>query len=105
MLDSQPMATAEQHAAQQAEVTAVHGGWLVAKTLRSRSVEGIFTLSGAHLFSIFDGGREEGIAVIDTRHEQSAAFAAEGLAKATRGVGVAALTAGAGGAHGGGAGA
>jgi acetolactate synthase-1/2/3 large subunit len=73
---------------------AEHGGRLVAKALKSRGVEQLFTLSGGHLFSIYDGCKEEGIALVDVRHEQTAAFAAEGLAKATRGVGVAALTAG-----------
>jgi acetolactate synthase-1/2/3 large subunit len=62
--------------------------------LKSRGVSHLFTLSGGHLFSIYDGCREEGIEIVDVRHEQSAAFAAEGFAKATRGVGVAALTAG-----------
>src|SRR5439155_25819357 len=52
------------------------------------------TLSAGHLFSIYDGGREEGIELVDTRHEQAAAFAAEGWAKVTREPGVAALTAG-----------
>jgi acetolactate synthase-1/2/3 large subunit len=54
----------------------------------------LFTLSGGHLFSIYDGCREEGISIVDVRHEQTAAFAAEGWAKATRQPGVAALTAG-----------
>ena len=54
----------------------------------------MFTLCGGHLFSIYDGCRDEGIEVIDTRHEASAAWAAEGWAKATREVGVCALTAG-----------
>ena len=54
----------------------------------------LFTLSGGHLFSLYDGCREEGIKVIDVRHEQAAAFAAEGWAKATRTPGVCALTAG-----------
>src|SRR5690349_11771980 len=71
-----------------------HGGRLVAKALKSRGVSHLFTLSGGHLFSIYDGCREEGIEIVDVRHEQSAVFAAEGFAKATRGVGVAALTAG-----------
>src|ERR1051326_2132767 len=71
-----------------------HGGGIVAKALRSRGVSHLFTLSGGHLFSIYDGCREEGIEIVDVRHEQTAAFAAEGFAKATRGVGVAALTAG-----------
>jgi acetolactate synthase I/II/III large subunit len=73
---------------------AEHGGRLVAKALKSRGVEHLFTLSGGHLFSIYDGCKEEGIELVDVRHEQTAAFAAEGIAKATRSVGVAALTAG-----------
>jgi acetolactate synthase I/II/III large subunit len=72
----------------------VHGGRLVAKALKSRGVSHLFTLSGGHLFSIYDGCKAEGIEIVDVRHEQSAAFAAEGFAKATRRVGVAALTAG-----------
>ena len=71
-----------------------HGGRVVAKVLKSRGVTHLFTLSGGHLFSIYDGCKEEGIEIVDVRHEQTAAFAAEGFAKATRRVGVAALTAG-----------
>ncbi len=71
-----------------------HGGRLAAKALKARGVTHLFTLSGGHLFSLYDGCREEGIAVIDVRHEQAAAFAAEGWAKATRTPGVCALTAG-----------
>jgi acetolactate synthase-1/2/3 large subunit len=71
-----------------------HGGRIVAKALKSRGVSHLFTLSGGHLFSIYDGCKAEGIEIVDVRHEQSAVFAAEGFAKATRGIGVAALTAG-----------
>lgn len=71
-----------------------HGGRLVARALKSRGVSHLFTLSGGHLFSIYDGCKAEGIEIVDVRHEQTAAFAAEGFAKATRRVGVAALTAG-----------
>src|SRR5664279_4414542 len=71
-----------------------HGGRIVAKALKSRGVEHLFTLSGGHLFSIYDGCKAEGIELVDVRHEQTAVFAAEGMAKATRGLGVAALTAG-----------
>jgi acetolactate synthase I/II/III large subunit len=71
-----------------------HGGRLVAKALKSRGITHLFTLSGGHLFSIYDGCKAEGIEIVDVRHEQSAVFAAEGFAKATRRVGVAALTAG-----------
>src|ERR687895_948817 len=72
----------------------LHGGRLVARRLKAHGISHLFTLSGGHLFSIFDGCKEEGIAIVDTRHEQSAAFAAEGWAKATRTPGVCALTAG-----------
>jgi acetolactate synthase I/II/III large subunit len=71
-----------------------HGGRLAARALRSRGVSHLFTLSGGHLFSVYDGCKDEGIEIVDVRHEQSAAFAAEGWAKATREVGVCALTAG-----------
>jgi acetolactate synthase-1/2/3 large subunit len=74
--------------------TQAHGGRIVAKRLAAHGVSKLFTLSGGHLFSIYDGCREEGIDLVDTRHEQAAAFAAEGWAKATRTPGVCALTAG-----------
>src|SRR5438132_1635365 len=80
--------------ATEVEQATLHGGRLVAKRLRAAGVTKLFTLSGGHLFSIYDGCREEGIELLDVRHEQSAAFAAEGWAKATREVGVCALTAG-----------
>jgi acetolactate synthase I/II/III large subunit len=74
--------------------TSWHGGRLVAHALRAHGVSKLFTLSGGHLFSIYDGCRAEGIDVVDVRHEQTAAFAAEGWAKVTRTPGVCALTAG-----------
>ena len=74
--------------------TNLHGGRLAARRLREHGVSKLFTLSGGHLFSVYDGCREEGIDLVDTRHEQTAAFAAEGWAKVTRTPGVAALTAG-----------
>ena len=74
--------------------TKLHGGRLIAKRLKAHGVTKLFTLSGGHLFSIYDGCREEGIDIVDTRHEQAAAFAAEGWAKVTREPGVCALTAG-----------
>jgi acetolactate synthase I/II/III large subunit len=72
----------------------LHGGRLIARRLKAHGVSKLFTLSGGHLFSIYDGCREEGIAIVDVRHEQTAAFAAEGWAKVTREPGVCALTAG-----------
>jgi acetolactate synthase-1/2/3 large subunit len=78
-----------------AEGTATfHGGRLIARRLRERGVSRLFTLSGGHLFSIYDGCVKEGIDIVDVRHESTAAFAAEGWAKVTREPGVCALTAG-----------
>ena len=71
-----------------------HGGRLIARRLKAHGVSKLFTLSGGHLFSIYDGCREEGIEIVDVRHESTAAFAAEGWAKVTREAGVCALTAG-----------
>src|SRR3954451_20539007 len=76
------------------EPTRMHGGRLIARRLKAHGVNRLFTLSGGHLFSIYEGCRAEGIEIVDTRHEATAAFAAEGWAKVTRQPGVAALTAG-----------
>jgi acetolactate synthase-1/2/3 large subunit len=76
------------------ETTTLHGGRLVARRLAAHGVTKLFTLSGGHLFSVYDGCREEGIDIVDVRHESAAAFAAEGWAKVTREPGVCALTAG-----------
>ena len=76
------------------ETRTFHGGRLVARRLKAHGVSKLFTLSGGHLFSIYDGCREEGIDIVDVRHESTAAFAAEGWAKVTREAGVCALTAG-----------
>jgi len=77
-----------------AESGVLHGGRLVARRLKAHGVRKLFTLSGGHLFSIYDGCLQEGIELVDVRHESTAAFAAEGWAKVTRQPGVAALTAG-----------
>ena len=77
-----------------APITTVNAGHLIARRLRASGIDTIFTLSGGHLFSIYDGCRAENVRLIDTRHEQTAAFAAEGWSKVTRVPGVAALTAG-----------
>ena len=76
------------------ETRDVPRGRLVARRLKAHGVSKLFTLSGGHLFSIYDGCREEGIDIVDVRHESTAAFAAEGWAKVTREAGVCALTAG-----------
>lgn len=72
----------------------VSGGQLVAKMLRAEGVQTVFTLSGLHVAPVYAGCVEEGIRVVDTRHEQAAAHAADATARLTRGVGVAVVTAG-----------
>ena len=76
------------------DIQTFHGGRLIARRLKAHGVSKLFTLSGGHLFSIYDGCRAEGIDIVDVRHESTAAFAAEGWAKVTREAGVCALTAG-----------
>jgi thiamine pyrophosphate-dependent acetolactate synthase large subunit-like protein len=76
------------------DTATLHGGRLIARRLKAHGVTKLFTLSGGHLFSIYDGCRAEGIDIVDVRHESAAAFAAEGWAKVTREPGVCALTAG-----------
>jgi acetolactate synthase-1/2/3 large subunit len=71
-----------------------HGGDFAAAALLQAGVDVVFSLSGGHLFPLYDGCHKTGIRLIDTRHEQTATFAAEGWAKVTRRSGVAALTAG-----------
>src|SRR5205807_940927 len=71
-----------------------HGGELVVGTLSGYGVREIFTLSGGHIFSIYDGAVKAGWRIVDVRHEQTATWAAEGTAKLTRRPGVAVLTAG-----------
>src|SRR5436190_23459338 len=71
-----------------------HGGELAMAALAGYGVKEIFTLSGGHIFSIYDGAVKAGWRIVDTRHEQTATFAAEGMAKLTRRPGVAVLTAG-----------
>src|SRR3954464_14619658 len=71
-----------------------HGGELLVSALAGYGVGEIFTLSGGHIFSIYDGVVKAGWRIIDVRHEQTATFAAEGTAKLTRRPGIAVLTAG-----------
>ena len=72
-----------------------HGGKLAAKALKAAGVECVFTLSGGHVMGIYDGCIDEGIKVVDVRHEQAAVHAADAWARLNPGkVGVAILTAG-----------
>ena len=72
----------------------ISGGHLVAKALKAEGVDTIFTLCGGHIIDIYDGCVDEGIAVIDVRHEQVAAHAADGYARVTGKPGCAVVTAG-----------
>jgi len=74
---------------------ASHGGRLAARALKAAGVECVFTLSGGHVMGIYDGCLDEGIRVVDVRHEQAATHAADAWARLHPGrVGVAILTAG-----------
>jgi acetolactate synthase-1/2/3 large subunit len=70
------------------------GGRLVARALSAEGVDAIFTLSGGHVMPIYEGCRLEDVRVVDVRHEQAAAHAAEGWGRIRRGCGVALVTAG-----------
>jgi acetolactate synthase-1/2/3 large subunit len=72
----------------------VTGGQLVGRMLKKEGIRHIFTLSGLHVAPIYAACVEEGIQIIDTRHEQAAAHAADAYARVTRGLGVAVVTAG-----------
>ena len=69
-------------------------GNLAMRALKQAGVEHLFTLSGAHIFPLYEGCRDEDVQLVDVRHEQTAVFGAEGLAKLTRQPQVAAVTAG-----------
>ncbi len=73
-----------------------HAGQLAVAVARAHGVETLFTLSGAHVFPMYDGAvkADPPMRLLDVRHEQTAAFAAEATGKLTRVPGLAVLTAG-----------
>ncbi len=71
-----------------------HVGDAILAAARAFGVEEVFTLSGAHIFPLYDGCQKAGVRLLDVRHEQTAAFAAEAMAKLTRRPGLVGLTAG-----------
>ena len=73
-----------------------HGGQHAVEVARAHGVETMFTLSGAHVFPMYDGAvkADPAMRLVDVRHEQTAAFAAEATGKLTRTPGLAVLTAG-----------
>ena len=72
----------------------MHGGALIAEVLQAQGVRFVFTLCGGHISPILVGCKQRGIRVIDTRHEATAVFAADAVARLTGTPGVAAVTAG-----------
>jgi acetolactate synthase-1/2/3 large subunit len=73
-----------------------HGGNHAVAVARAHGIETMFTLSGAHVFPMYDGAvtADEPMRLVDVRHEQTAVFAAEATAKLTRRPGLAVVTAG-----------
>lgn len=76
------------------DTTTRHGGDLVAAVLKQHGVRFLFTLCGGHISPILIGAERAGLRVIDTRHEATAVFAADAVARLTGVPGVAAVTAG-----------
>src|ERR1700704_3282519 len=73
---------------------AITGGQVVAKMLKQEGVKHVFTISGGHIIDIYNGCLDEGIKIVDVRHEQVAAHAADAVARITGGIGCAVVTAG-----------
>src|ERR1700723_3378684 len=75
---------------------AAHGGTLAAAAARANGADTMFTLSGGHVFPLYDAAVHMAppMRLLDVRHEQTAVFAAEATARLTRAPGLAVLTAG-----------
>lgn len=71
-----------------------HAGQQAIAAMTAFGTDTMFTLNGAHIWPFYEGARDRGMRIVDTRHEQTAAFAAEAYAKLTRKPGLAAVTAG-----------
>ena len=91
---------ASDHPTDPAKPISGHGGQLAVAAVRAHGVQTMWTLSGAHVFPLYDAavkpgpGGEPPLRLVDVRHEQTAVFAAEATAKLTRSPGLAVLTAG-----------
>ena len=72
----------------------IHGGQVIARALKAEGVDTVFMLTGGHVLPVIDGCVAEGIRVVDVRHEQAAAHAADAYARLTGRLGVAIVTAG-----------
>ncbi|MEK7424363.1 MAG: acetolactate synthase [Actinomycetota bacterium] len=71
-----------------------HAGQQAVAAMMQFGTDVMFTLNGGHIWPLYDAARDQGMRVVDTRHESAATFAAEAYAKLTRRPGFAALTAG-----------
>ena len=73
-----------------------HGGILAVAACRRHGIDTMFTLSGGHVFPLYDGAvrAEPPLRLVDVRHEATAVFAAEAWAKLNRTPGLAVVTAG-----------
>ncbi|MEP7111716.1 MAG: acetolactate synthase [Ilumatobacteraceae bacterium] len=71
-----------------------HAGQQAIAAMMAYGTDVMFTLNGGHIWPLYEAARDQGMRVVDTRHEQTATFAAEGWAKLTRRPGLSALTAG-----------
>ncbi len=87
-------AAADRAAKTEGSAEKISGGHLVAKGLKNEGIDIIFTLCGGHIIDIYDGCLDEGIKIVDVRHEQVAAHAADGYARVTGKPGCAVVTAG-----------
>ena len=76
------------------ETVSGHGGDLALAALARYGVQELFTLSGGHVFPLYDAAHRTGVRLLDVRHEQTAVFAAEAVAKLRQRPGLAVLTAG-----------
>ena len=88
------MATATTDSKKEAVGPVISGGHLVAKALKNEGVDVIWTLCGGHIIDIYDGCLDEGIKIIDVRHEQVAAHAADGYSRQSGKIGCVVTTAG-----------
>ncbi len=84
---------------EQCKPNMLHGGQILARALKQEGVDTVFTLSGDHTMAMYYGLVDEGIKVIDHRHESAAVLAANGYARASGKPGVVIITAGPGAAN------
>ncbi len=76
------------------DASVISGGHLVAAALKNEGIDTIFTLCGGHIIDIYDGCIDHDIRIVDVRHEQVAAHAADGYARQTGRLGCVVTTAG-----------